>query len=238
MRFRPIRATTRASACKTCADQLSKASTYRYRHGASSPISIASAVSPVALSPPVELVYDFTAEAGTNVTANCSAFSSNGIADVTCPLSYIAFGRKSTHYSLLCGSSLTLLSEIDRLRTVMIAFGFIGFVECLLVAILTACNPSLRHWPGTKAMRIRSSLFPTSPCLCRRASDCNSDWPSCARVGNSPERFWICDTNTLQPHSWLSTSMPLARLPRPCRHSWNRFYVPHMTQPRSSSHIL
>lgn len=48
-------------------------------------------------SPPAEFIYDFTAEGGTNVTANCSAFSSNGAsADVTCPQSYALFGRTST----------------------------------------------------------------------------------------------------------------------------------------------
>lgn len=48
-------------------------------------------------SPPTEFVYNFEAEGGANVTANCTDFSeANATPDITCPGSYVFFGRTST----------------------------------------------------------------------------------------------------------------------------------------------
>ena len=37
----------------------------------------------------------------------------------------------------------------DRLRTVVIVFAYISFVELGLILVLTALNPRARQWPGT-----------------------------------------------------------------------------------------
>lgn len=51
-------------------------------------------------SPPMEIIYDFTATGGTSIVANCVEFVDDNTThqgvDVTCPLSFVLYGKEST----------------------------------------------------------------------------------------------------------------------------------------------
>lgn len=53
-------------------------------------------------------------------------------------------------------------TDADTIRALLIAFGYIGLIECILVVILTAANKKTMKWPG--ALRTATSARPhTTP---------------------------------------------------------------------------
>lgn len=168
--------------------------------------------------PPQQIVYDLSAEGGTSVTANCTPFA-QAPAQVSCPLSVVLWGKKCAIPSRGPNSQCT---DADTVRALLITFGYIGLIECILVVVLTGANKKTMKWPG--AIRLRPSARPHSH-YARAPHPHYRHWSGVDRIWQHSFLVGLPARPALQFRSALHQHMPLPGLLDRHRHSHRHHHV-------------